>query len=148
MSGQISAVDKNTLNLDQDPEFRPNLDPDPGKVFLLKKYLYFILYLHVWIRNHTDPNTDPNPQHWSYPGSTTTLNIEGELLVLEISGSHCFPCMTGRYPFAMETGLRCLTSCSCSSSSLTPCTTRGPTITTITPLYHTFMRAWAEITIF
>ena len=30
MSGQISAVDKNTLNLDQDPEFRPNLDPDPG----------------------------------------------------------------------------------------------------------------------
>ena len=25
-----SVVDPNTLNLDPDPEFRPNLDPDPG----------------------------------------------------------------------------------------------------------------------
>ena len=27
---QTSVVDPNTLNLDLDPEFSPNLDPDPG----------------------------------------------------------------------------------------------------------------------
>ena len=28
--GATSVVDPNTLNLDPDPEFWPNLDPDPG----------------------------------------------------------------------------------------------------------------------
>ena len=33
--------------------------------------LYFILFLHVWIRNHKAPeygsSTDPDPQHWLEP---------------------------------------------------------------------------------
>ena len=29
MLGQISAMDQTTVNLDQDPEFWPKLDPDP-----------------------------------------------------------------------------------------------------------------------
>ena len=36
MLGQISAMDQTSVNLDQDPEFWPNLDPDPGLSFRFK----------------------------------------------------------------------------------------------------------------
>ena len=36
----LCIVDPNTLNLYPDPEFWPNLDPDPGKKIIIIKTLY------------------------------------------------------------------------------------------------------------
>ena len=62
---KTSVVDPNTLNLDPDPGFWPNLDPDWHVWIRIR-----ITNLHVWtrIRIQEAPeygsNTDPDPQHW------------------------------------------------------------------------------------